>query len=76
MPTPRTRASRVPAVTLSVGDVEPSEDRNVLAERRRTSPSLHPPAFVASDADRAPFAWLLACGDARDDVLIGPDWAW
>lgn len=76
MPASRTRPEGLPAVTLSVGDGEPSADRNVLTERRRSSPSLPPTAFVAPAAERAPFAWLLACGDARDDVLLGPDWAW
>lgn len=72
MPASR-RPPPVPVVTLSVGDGEPSQDRRALTERRRSSPSLSPTAFVAGE--RAPFAWLLACDDASE-VLLGPDWAW
>lgn len=73
MPASR-RPPPVPVVTLSVGDGQPSEDRHALTERRRSSPNLPPTAFVPGE--RAPFAWLLACDDTRDDVLLGPDWAW
>jgi hypothetical protein len=74
VPASRTRPDLAPVVKLTVGDGEPSVDRDALAARRRSSPTLPAPPLVAHE--RAPFAWLLAGDDAHADDWYGPDWAW
>jgi hypothetical protein len=59
-------------VKLGVGVGEPVEERELLATRRGSVPSLPP---VPSEPGNArPFAWVLTA--SIEEVLVGPDWAW